>query len=155
MLTKEEDTKETCSCRHHNPMKKVLMLIIFIIIIGGAFCLGRMSSYRKGALMRGTFSKTQLSGNLPKQGMMPNQKLRTGRGMGFQVSGTIATIDGNNITIKDASGKITTAVISTTTSLSKAGAIAKQSDLQVGNSVGVRGTSDSSGNLDATFIQIN
>ena len=83
--------------------------------------------------------------------------MRGGNGRGInnqaELLGSLTAINGNNLTVKS-NGTDHTVTVSSTTSFYNTNGIAKQSDLQTGDVLIVAGTPDSSGNIQATSVQI-
>ncbi|MEI6499361.1 MAG: DUF5666 domain-containing protein, partial [bacterium] len=75
------------------------------------------------------------------------------RGGHGQQLGAVTAINGNNLTVK-ISNVDYTIVVTDATSYSKAGNIAKQSDLKVGDTISISGNSNSQGQITATVISI-
>ena len=76
----------------------------------------------------------------------------TGGGFGGGVAGTIKSITGNTVEVSTAQN-VTTVTLSGTTTVMKSVAVTT-ADLQVGQTVTVRGQRDSAGNVTATTIQV-
>ena len=152
--TKEEvnSSKSFQCCVHHGNMKFIVCAIGGLILLGGAFCLGRVSSrndfshqnFGRAIAMRN--ERGQVGGD--GKTMMRN---RLDRG---HLVGSITKIDGNNLTVKINNADIAV-IVSDSTSFSKAGNIAKLSDLSVGNTILIVGSSNSQGQISATSITIN
>jgi hypothetical protein len=75
-----------------------------------------------------------------------------GGGFGGGVAGTIKSISGNTVEVSTAQN-VTTVTLNGTTTVMKSVA-ATTSDLQVGQTITVRGQRDSAGNVTATSIQV-
>lgn len=74
-----------------------------------------------------------------------------GRGFGGFTTGTIVSVSGNTVVLKEANGTQVTVTTSGTTSVTKSSK-ASVSDLAAGDTIRVIGTTDSSGNVTATTI---
>lgn len=72
---------------------------------------------------------------------------------GGQLLGSVLSINGSTITVRNSSAD-TSVAIQSTTSFYKNRLVAKQSDLRVGDVILVRGLPDSSGVVQATVISI-
>jgi hypothetical protein len=131
-------------------LKIILGVIILLIIVGGAFVLGRISN-RNSIAKRGVVNQ-QFFG--PSVGMRGEMRRDEGKMMERETtSGSITDIDGNNLTVKTDSQEITV-VISDSTSIRNSNGIAKKSDLAVGNNISVFGPSDANGQIQAKLIII-
>ncbi|MCX6812671.1 MAG: DUF5666 domain-containing protein [Candidatus Berkelbacteria bacterium] len=146
-----EDEKMNYHHRKHMGIKMVFGLIVFVVIAGGFFCLGRMSGRAKigrafvgGAMVeRGIGNREMIDGGFDRQ--------RAGG-----LIGIITAINGDNFILHIAStNKDYTVSIADSTSITKAGAIAAKSDLAVNQSVSVSGSANSSGQISAVRIIIN
>ena len=149
---KDSDDKMHHWHGHHMHGGRMLLgTVIFILILGGVFALGRMSG--------GRFERVGVERNISinsgfgmrsgfDRGMMGNRFGQEG------VNGQITAINNNTLTVKTSSQNITVTVLSTTSIRKSDGTIGKQSDLAVNNNVIVSGPSDSSGNINANFIII-
>lgn len=137
---------------HMHGGKMVVGAVVFVLILGGIFALGRMSGrgfHRIGTERNITIERGNF-GAMGGRGMMGGGE-RIGRA---GISGSITKIDGNTLTIKTSSQDVTAVVLSTTSIRKSDGTIGKQSDLAVNNNVTVSGPSDSTGNINANFIVI-
>jgi len=148
-----KDKKECC--HHHSPLKFLFAAIIGLIIMGGFFCLGRISTQREIGMRQFSTNMPVVQGSeqFAGRGMMGRGRMMRG-GIGRGVSGSITAVNESTITIKDSTGTSYTVNISSTTSLSTDTAVAKQSDLKVGQNVIVRGATDSNGQITAANIRI-
>jgi len=142
------DWRDSYNYRSHHFVPRLLLTVILVIF---AFMLGAMVSSHRN--YRGTFVAT-------KQFAAPGIRQDFGGGMmagghrlGTRTLGSITVINGNNLTVHNASAD-QTVVISDTTAIYKAGAIAKQSDLKTGDVVSVFGQPGSNGQINATRIII-
>ena len=163
----EKDKTSTSDCcsrdskffRHRfSPLRLCVMFFGMVIIFGGIFALGRISSNH------GMFGRANTVRNIQiessgianhdnfrqggRGGMMSGR--RAGRG---QQLGEVTAINGNTLTVK-INNVDSTITVTDATSYSKAGNIAKQSDLKVGDTISIVGSSDSQGNIAATVISI-
>ena len=142
--------KET---KNKNTLTIILVIIGVLVLTGGAASVAAFGFHRVGTKNLGNqrFSRNMNGGNFGRGGMM-------GRGGGnfgnVRVSGDITKIDGNTLTVKGVNQDYTVTVTDTT-SYSKNRDVAKQSDLQVNNSVMISGTSNSQGVVAAEAIVIN
>ena len=137
---------------HKDPMRKGAIILIMLLLLGGAFVVGRWSNFGP---KRG-FSTIQVERNVSMSG-------RTGRGFGgmmgsqnqqnFRLSGQVTKIDDTTITVKGTTSDYTV-LTSDNTSYLKARAIAKRSDLKIGDTVVAAGPSNSQGQIVATAINI-
>ena len=156
----EENNEATASgpvCKkdyyhHHGPFKFAILLIGGFIIMGGFFCLGRISA-RSRVIDRGFVRNAPAM--MGQFGGQVRKGMNQGRAaLSHGTSGSITAINGNKITVKDSSGKEFTVNISDTTSIITDTNVAALSDLKVGQNVLVRGSSNSSGEINAVFINI-
>jgi len=152
---KNESYHDDFRYHHHAHGAKMILAVLFgLIILGGVFMLGRATD-------RGQFEarKTVSFGNFQTT---QNPQMMNGRGMmgrgGFErtngMIGSVTAISGSNVTVL-INNTSYTVTVSDSTSFSKAGNIAKFSDLKVGDAISIRGQSNSSGNINATVITIN
>ena len=157
METEKEKTESTCECKtgyHHHPAKLVICLIIGLFILGGFFCLGRMSARHEFG-GRQNVNKGSINidaGRFDNHGMMGGRGIRGGYDRG--ITGSITAINVNKITVKNSTGTEYTVDIADTTSLSTDTAVAKQADLKVGQNVIVSGSTNSAGEITATNVRI-
>ena len=132
----------------------LLLAGLFLLTVG--FAAGRLSSphFPRGATGPAMF-KGAGGYPIPQQDMMGQSDHQGQRraGRGNRTVGSVTKIDGNTLTVRSR-GTDLTVTVSSTTSFYKAGAIAKQSDLQVGDIIGMAGTPDSSGNIQAQTVTI-
>lgn len=141
---------------HHHGTKLLLLVIGILIIAGGAVAVAKFATGHERFGNGVNFERTGMMGGrgfTSGRGMM-------GRGANFArqdltrgVSGDITKIDGNTVTINNGVKDIAVNLQSTT-SFTKNGQVAKQSDLIVGNNIIVSGSSDSSGVVQATSVLI-
>lgn len=150
----ENETQEQKSTPS-NPMARVWWVIGAVAIVIIAFCAGSATNNWRGlrnVQMMGSaaqFNQASLRG--AGTGMM-----RGGIGRGVnqaKLLGSLTAINGNSLTFRS-NGTDHTVSVSSTTSFYNTNGIAKQSDLQTGDVLIVAGTPDSSGNIQATSIQI-
>ncbi len=136
--------------RRHRPWGIGLLClgIIFGLIF---FAVGSMSWHRRALFNReNSFASSGvLSGDRNHSsnlGMMKHEFRRP-------TIGTISKIDGNTLTVHTISQDYSV-IVSATTSIYKAGMIAKQSDLTTGVTVIVRGAPNSSGQILASSLEL-
>ncbi|HSX41867.1 MAG TPA: DUF5666 domain-containing protein [Candidatus Saccharimonadales bacterium] len=124
----------------------IILLVIFVLMIGA------VANHRgKAVVTRQEFSAGRMMA-------MSGQKFDNSNVASPMIGrrgliGAISKIDGNTLTLHTATSD-QAVVVSATTSFYKAGAIAKQSDLAVGQAISVRGLPNSSGQIAATKITI-
>jgi len=147
---KNENEKMGCYGRHMHGGRMVVGAVIFVLILGGVFALGRMSGrgFDHFGAKRNINIEQSGFGAMGGRGMMDQ---RVGRAW---ISGQITKIDGDTQTVKTSGQDVAVTVLSTTSIRKSDGTIGKQSDLAVNNSVVVSGPSDSTGNINANFIVI-
>lgn len=135
---------------------------VVVILVAFAFALGSMSARHRAALTYSTFAgpgvERQLGGMMKggiddEQGTVRSGMMRGGRPGHNGLLGSLTAINGNTLTVK-ASGTEHTVTVASTTSFYKDGQIAKQSDLATGDVLVISGAPDSSGNIQATAIDI-
>lgn len=141
--------------RRKGPMM-VLGLLVFLVVLGGAFMVGRVS----GGFHRGTEVKNVRNNGGCGGGMMGGRgglgQGRTGGQMvGQRYSGSITAVNGNSFTLNSSNKNVTVNIATDTSIYNSDGTIAKQTDLKVGNNVIVSGPSNSNGEINATIIRIN
>lgn len=156
--TPETTPVDTPKMQHvSTPMKAILVSIGFVAVLVLGMAIGQHHARRSAfgfmehRAMYDTFSDTDSDQTNPRGGMMHRGMGRNGVHNG--VVGGVSSINGNTLTLRsnDTTHDI---AISSTTSFYKAGSIAKQSDLQVGDIVFVTGTPDSNGIIQATSVTI-
>lgn len=148
-IREESDEK----MRMENRPKIILAIVVAIIVFGGLFIFGMTSMFR--------FQNRSVR-NFESFGrpMMVKGSARTSREMmggnyaRVGTTGQVTAIDSNNLKVKDSSGTEQTIIVSDTTSYTKSGNIAKQSDLQVNNVITAKGTGNSQGQIVATAVRI-
>lgn len=135
-------------------MKKNPTLVISIVAIAcvgvGFFC---GMKYQQTKRSSNTFART---------GNMTNKTVKNGTGTGAKNGnnfggvqlGTITAMDDTSLTVKLANGGSKIIFVSSTTAYRKTAEAAK-SDLNVGDSVAVSGTTNTDGSVTATSIQLN
>lgn len=127
-------------------------MIVTLLVLGLAFMLGTMVSghraFRGGLVQSERFERPEF--NQPLGGTMMGGSHHFGQ----RLLGSISAVGGNNLTVHNSAGD-QTVVISDTTSIYKSGAIAKQTDLKVGDVITVTGQPNSSGQINATQIVIH
>lgn len=132
----------------------MIFVILVLLILGGVFALGRFSSRRVStAKYYGTGYGKGMTG---KQNFRHSDRSMMGKNLarsGSRISGNITTIDGNKITI-NYNNASTIVNIADTTSIRNSSGIAKLSDLKVGNTISVIGSSNSNGSVQAKKIII-
>lgn len=147
--TKDEN-KEHFYYYHHNKLLIIILAFIaLIVIIGGAVLVGGFALH---------FKRMSLNQNWAAY---PHRNfggyMMRGGHWGFQrgLSGQVTKIEGDKVTVKsNRNNQEYTAIVSNSTSFSKQGNIAKQSDLKVDDQVVVMGASDSQGQINASAIII-
>ena len=132
--------------------RAVVGVLVLVLVLAGVFSLGRLSSWH-GRVEKN--EKTILRVSEPREGfgMRGGAGRMMGREFSATLSGEVTAINGNNLTIKS-SDKDVPVIVSADTSYSKAGEIAKQSDLKAGDTIVVYGTSNSAGAVTASAIRI-
>lgn len=148
--SKDEMDEKEYKKENHFHYHKGPKMVIGILILAGIFALGAAAGMHRNFGFRG--ERNIIENGRFGRGMM-GRGFESRGAIGQRVTGKITVINGNSITINNSAGD-TAVTIQTTTSISKAGVVAKQSDLTVGNTVSVVGQSDASGALVATFINI-
>ncbi len=148
-------------------MKKVLLIIIAFIIIGGGAFYGGMK-YVENKNPRSQFSMFDLQNLTPEQRQQKLQELGANAGGQFRVfngrgsqrggagfiAGEILSKDDKSITIKlpDGGSKIVFLSDSTEIAKSVSGTL---NDLEVGKTVSANGTANSDGSITAQSIQLH
>ena len=119
----------------------VVVLIIAIVLVGGAYYAGVKHGTNKAAALRATAMSGMRGGG------------RFAGGTGGLVTGTVLSKDATSVTIqsRDGSSKIVLYSASTQVLKSASGAA---SDITVGQQVSAQGTQNSDGSVTATSIQI-
>ncbi|MFA6082336.1 MAG: DUF5666 domain-containing protein [Patescibacteria group bacterium] len=156
-MGKEEKSSEIVEkTRYHYPhaLKMALILIVLVVIGGVGFGLGRMGSWHRQSKMAKFGTSRMMMGNGMRDGFAARGHMYRQDESQLVLSGDIAKINGNTFSVTAFDGTAYLVNVSSSTSYSKNGAVAKQSDVIVGNFVQVFGTSDSSGNITATSITI-
>lgn len=134
---------------HHSLAKMAIIIFLGLVILGGVFALGQATTgFEKNHNNQVGFERSVGPRMMAGRSMMG----RSFRSNNFAAA-TVTKIDGNNITIKK-NDKEYSVVVNDQTSYTKAGEIAKQSDLKVGDNVHVSGSSNSQGQIVATAIRI-
>lgn len=148
---KKESLNQKPNYHGDKSVKVVLAVVLVLVILGGAGVIAKVAFGRHEN--RGKIEMQNVE--LGRGGMMRGERFGQARGEFGQASitGDITKIDGNNVTVKVSDTEYTV-VINENTSLSKSGAIAKQSDLKVGDTIRVIGPSKSDGSLNANIIII-
>lgn len=139
----------------------IIIVLIIVLLAGvGSFMLGRETTLFRGSkinngIMRNEDERGMMGRSYGDGGMMEGRGMMGGYGReNTRISGEVTAINGNQITIKDNDSNQYTVNISDTTSYRNNAGIAKASDLKVNNSVLVIGSSNSSGEINATLIEI-
>lgn len=135
--------------QYHRPrfmVAGVIIVLIGVFLLLGAFMVGRRVN-------RPFIAAESRFGAVGGSGMM-----LPGRGMGAQLHGhmllgAVSAINGSTITVHNSAAD-TTVTIQSSTSFYKAGAVAKQTDLKVGDVVSVQGRPDANGVVQATSVII-
>lgn len=124
----------------------ILISIVLAVVVGaGGFFAGMQ--YQKN-------QRANFTGQAGRGGQFAGRTGAGGRnGMGATV-GQIISQDQNSITVKMQDGSSKIILISGSTMINKA-ATATQSDLQIGTTVAVFGTTNSDGSVTASNVQIN
>jgi hypothetical protein len=162
--SEEIDTSACCGRNgrfhqyHFRPIRMCLMICGMVIIFGGIFALGRISASHIGVGKIGIVRNVQIESNGIMTRGNSGQSGRGGamigrRGGHEQQLGEITAINGNILTVKISNADCSVSVTDAT-SYSKAGNIAKQSDLKVGDTILIIGSSNSQGQIAATAIAI-
>lgn len=135
-------------------MKKSQIIIIAVVMLfvgGGGGFYGGMT-YQKGkqpAFPGGTFRVGNFNGN----GAARNRGGATFIG-GGAVRGTVTSISGTTVTVKEANGSSKLVILGGSTAITKS-ASAAASDVTVGQTIAAFGTSNSDGSVTASTIQLN
>ena len=137
-------------------LKMVFLALGVVLALLGIFYLGRLSASENKFARKGP-------GNLAFNEFRPNQpnKGLERRSMGGRdfvrdmIEGEIEKIDSDILTIKDSDNTEYSIKILDETSISEDQKIAKKSDLKVGDKIAVRGSANSSGQIQARIIEIN
>ena len=130
---------------HFKDKKFITTIIISIILIIGAFFLGRSLA---------SSSNSANPNNFPGRtgGMMQGQGNKAGN-LGSSLRGVIGSIDTTSIVIKNQDGSSRIVLLSASTTVSKS-VIADISTLIAGDNVMVRGKTNSDGSVTADSIQV-
>lgn len=125
-------------------MKNIVMIILMILIAGGAFFAGMKYQGGKQPALSGQFN-----------GSRNRMGLGAGNRAGFRpVSGEIISADSNSITVKLQDGGSKIVILSDKTQINKA-ETASKNELKTGVKVAVFGTDNSDGSVTAQNIQLN
>lgn len=135
-------------CQHNHAVKIVLIIVGIVIVFAVIGSIGLAMKF-KGRSNAKVNNFTQERGN--RMGFSRGKMMQNFAGN--RISGDITKIDGNTITLQNPD-KTYTITVNDSTSYSKNGNIAKQSDMLVNNNIVISGTSDSQGNITATSIII-
>ena len=149
--SKFEETMQSGKCG-----RKCSVGIVFLVVIVGLAALGL--AFSAGRISQRGFAKRTNRGVGTIAPMMQNRSggmMRSGQrgGFGQEIFGTLTKIDGNSLTVNYNNKDVVISVTSDT-SITKSGEIAKQSDLALNQSVSVTGTSKSDGSVVASQIRI-
>ena len=164
---KETEKVEVSECCGHDgknyghyfgPLRMCFMVCGAVIIFAGVFALGRISASHTRLASTGIVRDIQVErGDMMGQGNFEQggrNKIMSGRRGGReQQLGEVTAINGNTMTVK-INNTDYTVVVTDATSYDKVGNIAKQSDLKVGDTISIRGSSNSQGQIVATVISI-
>ena len=134
------------------------LALVAALIVGGVagVLIGQSTASASNASsVRGGFPGAQGGEGFPgfgdRQGGTGNSTGAAGGGRGGFTAGTIASIDGDTITVKLADGSTVKVTTSGSTTVTKS-STAKVSDLSTGETITVIGQADTSGNIAATRI---
>ncbi len=122
--------------------QKIIVIVAAIIIVGGA-------SFYAGTI----YAKGNKSGNRNMPGFTNGTGTRGARGNGNFVNGQILSIDSSSITVQIPNNGSKIILLSDSTPISKM-ASGTRSDLVVGETVMVTGTTNTDGSVTAQSIQI-
>ena len=135
----------------------IIYLALIILAGGGGFYGGTI--YQKNKITqnpRSMFESMRSNGNFPGGPNSGDQTSVARRqfGGGGQITGEITSADDKSITVKVTDGSSKIIILSSKTSINKAGEATK-SDLKVGERVAAFGTTNSDGSVTAQNIQLN
>jgi|GEM_PF-1459772 len=148
---------------HRGPLGMVFGVLLFLLILGGVFALGRLSDHNRGfgsaELTRSVAfgagrNQVGMMGGGYGQHMMNNDGCRSDAvGSHARIVGQISTVNSDNITVKDTDGTAYTVKIADDTSVRINGKIDKASNLKTSGEIVVIGDSNSDGSITATLIR--
>ncbi|MEY9964180.1 putative membrane protein YgcG [Streptacidiphilus sp. MAP12-16] len=157
ILAESPDARDVAAELAAPPRRKLPWLTLLLatgVIAAGAFAGGAYVEKNNNPTAANPFTAAR-SGAAAGAGRTGTAGAGSGSGSGSagsgSTTGTVKLIDGNTIYVTDSSGnvvKVTTGS-STTVSVAKTG---KTSDLQPGQTVTIRGTTDSTGNVAASSV---
>jgi hypothetical protein len=143
----------------------ITTIVLVIVVSCAAFFGGMKYQESRTGIRSGQFNRM---GGVNGNGYFMNKNGQT-QGMQFQgqgvskgqlsqgfrpVNGEITAIDNNSITVKMQDGSSKIVVLSNSTAINKTDTAAK-SDLKLGDTIGVFGTENSDGTVNAQNIQLN
>ena len=146
--------------RHqYGPFGMIFGVLIFLLILGGVFALGRGSSrhYAYGSFGKIAGTEASYGGGGMMRGYGRHRVIdgdeNTISGYRNRIAGQISTVNSDNIVIKDTDGTAYTVKIASDTSVVINGKIDKASNLKASSEVIVVGDSNSDGSINATIIR--
>ncbi len=138
-------------------MKKNLILVVVVaIIVGGAAFWGGMTYGKSQAQASLQAQRRQLftnGGDAGAPGQTGGATMRGGQNGGGFVSGDIASVGNDSLTVKQRDGSSKIVLFSASTEISK-NASGTAADLTAGKSVTVSGTANQDGSVTANSIQL-
>lgn len=152
--TEEKNLKKDWHNYHHSSSRAFFVILLFILIVGFAFLVGRASNRVNKFTRFGAIETVNVNRGGPGYDMIGRRGMMNGGLRQGGISGSITNISDNTLTVKDADGTEYAVNIATNTSIIISGKVDKLSNLKVNDLATIYGPSNSDGSINAQTVNI-